>query len=147
MTSVIQYYGTGRRKTATARVRLVPGTGQVSINRRTMEDYVGGRHGLSKEIFAPFQAADAMGRFGRSRISNGWWHLRSNWCHSSWYRQSFSGSSSAEPSCIAYRWSFDQRRSRQRTQKIRTQTRSQTFSILETLERICGSGFGWTCAL
>src|ERR1700761_860653 len=63
MTSVIQYYGTGRRKTATARVRLVPGTGQVSINRRTMEDYVGGRHGLSKEIFAPFQAADAMGRF------------------------------------------------------------------------------------
>jgi small subunit ribosomal protein S9 len=63
MTSVIQYYGTGRRKTATARVRLVPGTGQVSINRRTMDDYVGGRHGLSKEIFAPFQAADAMGRF------------------------------------------------------------------------------------
>ena len=63
MTSVIPYYGTGRRKTATARVRLVPGTGQVSINRRTMEDYVGGRHGLSKEIFAPFQAADAMGRF------------------------------------------------------------------------------------
>ncbi|MBS2001272.1 MAG: 30S ribosomal protein S9 [Candidatus Obscuribacterales bacterium] len=63
MTSVIQYYGTGRRKTATARVRLIPGTGQVSINRRTMEDYVGGRHGLSKEIFAPFQAADAMGRF------------------------------------------------------------------------------------
>ncbi|HEY9678155.1 MAG TPA: 30S ribosomal protein S9 [Drouetiella sp.] len=63
MTSVIQYYGTGRRKTATARVRLVPGTGQVSINNRTMDDYVGGRHGLSKEIFAPFQAADAMGRF------------------------------------------------------------------------------------
>lgn len=63
MTSVIQYYGTGRRKTATAGVRLVPGTGQVSINRRTMDDYVGGRHGLSKEIFAPFQAADAMGRF------------------------------------------------------------------------------------
>lgn len=63
MTSVIQYYGTGRRKTATARVRLVPGTGQVSINSRTMDDYVGGRHGLSKEIFAPFQAADAMGRF------------------------------------------------------------------------------------
>jgi small subunit ribosomal protein S9 len=63
MTSVIQYYGTGRRKTATARVRLVPGTGQVSINNRTMEDYVGGRHGLNKQIFLPFQAADAMGRF------------------------------------------------------------------------------------
>ena len=63
MTSVIQYYGTGRRKTATARVRLIPGTGQVTINSRTMEDYVGGRHGLNKQLFVPFQAADAMGRF------------------------------------------------------------------------------------
>ena len=28
-----------------------------------MDDYIGGRHGLSKEIFQPFQASDAMGRF------------------------------------------------------------------------------------
>jgi len=63
MTSVIQYYGTGRRKSATARVRLIPGTGRVEINSRTMEDYIGGRAGLDKLIFMPFQAADAMGRF------------------------------------------------------------------------------------
>jgi small subunit ribosomal protein S9 len=63
MTSVIQYYGTGRRKTATARVRLIPGTGQVTINGRTMDDYVGGREGLAKEVFVAFQATDAMGRF------------------------------------------------------------------------------------
>lgn len=63
MTSVIQYYGTGRRKTATARVRLLPGKGQVSINGRTVEDYVGGRHGLEKILEIPFQLADAVGRF------------------------------------------------------------------------------------
>lgn len=63
MTSVIQYIGTGRRKCASARVRLVPGTGQVTINGRTIEDYIGGRSGLTKEIFTGFQAADAMGRF------------------------------------------------------------------------------------
>lgn len=63
MTSVIQYYGTGRRKTATARVRLVPGTGQVTINGRTMDDYVGGRPGLVRDIFLPFETADAMSRF------------------------------------------------------------------------------------
>jgi small subunit ribosomal protein S9 len=63
MTSVIQYYGTGRRKCATARVRLIPGTGQVSINNRTIEDYIGGRHGLTKQVFEPFHSADAMGRF------------------------------------------------------------------------------------
>ena len=63
MTSVIQYYGTGRRKTATARVRLIPGTGKVNINHRTMEDYLGNRPGLTKEIYTPFETADAMGRF------------------------------------------------------------------------------------
>lgn len=63
MTSVIQYYGTGRRKTATARIRLIPGTGKVSINGRDAGDYVGGRAGLSNVIVAPLQTADAMGRF------------------------------------------------------------------------------------
>lgn len=61
--SVIQYYGTGRRKCATARVRLVPGTGKVTINGRDVSEYVGGRFGLNKEIVAPFQAADAVERF------------------------------------------------------------------------------------
>ena len=34
-----QYYGTGRRKTSTARVFLRPGTGAISINRRTFEAF------------------------------------------------------------------------------------------------------------
>ncbi|MGP4109098.1 30S ribosomal protein S9 [Virgibacillus sp. L01] len=35
----VQYYGTGRRKRSTARVRLVPGTGRVVINDRDAHDY------------------------------------------------------------------------------------------------------------
>ena len=35
------YSATGRRKTATARVTLVPGTGQITINKRPFEDYFG----------------------------------------------------------------------------------------------------------
>lgn len=35
----VQYYGTGRRKTSTARVRLVPGSGKMIINGREAEDY------------------------------------------------------------------------------------------------------------
>jgi len=35
----VQYYGTGRRKKSTARVRLVPGTGKVTINGRDSKDY------------------------------------------------------------------------------------------------------------
>ncbi|WP_430789220.1 30S ribosomal protein S9 [Virgibacillus flavescens] len=35
----VQYYGTGRRKKSTARVRLVPGNGKVVINGRDAESY------------------------------------------------------------------------------------------------------------
>ncbi|AAK81037.1 small subunit ribosomal protein S9 [Clostridium acetobutylicum] len=37
----VQYMGTGRRKEAVARVRLVPGEGKVVINKRSAEDYFG----------------------------------------------------------------------------------------------------------
>ena len=36
-----QYYGTGRRKTSTARVFLRPGTGTITINHRSVEQYFG----------------------------------------------------------------------------------------------------------
>ena len=35
--ALVSYYGTGRRKTSVARVRLVPGDGKVTINGRDME--------------------------------------------------------------------------------------------------------------
>ena len=37
----LQYWGTGRRKKAIARVRLVPGSGTININKRSIEDYFG----------------------------------------------------------------------------------------------------------
>jgi len=37
--SVMQYYATGRRKTATARVYLRPGSGAMKVNRRAMDAY------------------------------------------------------------------------------------------------------------
>lgn len=39
--SATQYYGTGRRKTATARVFLSPGSGKITINKRSLEDFFG----------------------------------------------------------------------------------------------------------
>lgn len=34
-----QYYGTGKRKSSTARVYLVPGSGEIKVNRRDLSDY------------------------------------------------------------------------------------------------------------
>ncbi|WP_041522518.1 30S ribosomal protein S9 [Gilvimarinus agarilyticus] len=39
--AVTQYYGTGRRKTSTARVFITPGTGKVTINDRSLDEYFG----------------------------------------------------------------------------------------------------------
>src|SRR5262245_12058287 len=38
--TVAQYYGTGRRKTSTARVFLTPGNGHVFVNRQELEKYL-----------------------------------------------------------------------------------------------------------
>lgn len=41
MKKKLQYWGTGRRKKAVARVRLVPGSGSVVVNKRTLDEYFG----------------------------------------------------------------------------------------------------------
>lgn len=44
------YYGTGRRKSSVARVRLVPGQGQMLINQKDVKNYFGGR-AVTLELF------------------------------------------------------------------------------------------------
>ena len=39
MADMVQYYGTGRRKTSIARVFLRPGSGKITVNGRAFEDY------------------------------------------------------------------------------------------------------------
>lgn len=51
------YYGTGRRKNAVARVRLVPGTGKVTINGRDALAYFG-RQALVNYALTPFKVTD-----------------------------------------------------------------------------------------
>ena len=35
----IQYQGTGRRKSSVARVRLIPGTGKITVNKKDLDNY------------------------------------------------------------------------------------------------------------
>ena len=63
--------GTGRRKQAVARVRLVPGTGEWKVNGRTLEEYFPNKvH--QQEVNDPFKLLDLQGRFDViARISGG----------------------------------------------------------------------------
>ena len=55
-------YGTGRRKTSTARVFLTPGRGRILVNRRLIDEYFG-RETARMIVRQPLQVADAVDRF------------------------------------------------------------------------------------
>ena len=56
------YYGTGRRKSSTARVYLKPGKGEIVINKRTLEQYFG-RETARMTVHEPFVVAALENRF------------------------------------------------------------------------------------
>jgi small subunit ribosomal protein S9 len=56
------FYGTGRRKTAVARVRLLPGEGEIIVNGRSLEEHFGNAVPLN-DIFLPFRVTGTEGRF------------------------------------------------------------------------------------
>jgi small subunit ribosomal protein S9 len=62
MTDKAVYQGTGRRKTSVARVRLMPGTGNITVNGRDAASYFG-RTVLITLIETPFKVTETVGRF------------------------------------------------------------------------------------
>ncbi len=56
------FYGTGRRKKSVARVRLYPGTGIVTVNGKTVDDYFG-LETLKFIVNQPFGVTDTVGKF------------------------------------------------------------------------------------
>ena len=58
----IQYYGTGRRKTSTARVYLRPGSGAIKINRREFDEYFP-NEALRMIIRQPLRLTDTANKF------------------------------------------------------------------------------------
>jgi small subunit ribosomal protein S9 len=50
-------WATGRRKNATARVRLIPGSGKFVINKRNVEEFFGGHHRSKWQAMKPFDIA------------------------------------------------------------------------------------------
>jgi small subunit ribosomal protein S9 len=57
------FYGTGRRKSAVARVRLYPGSGQLVINGKSAEDYFGGRAIYQTMIHQPLMLTDNAAKY------------------------------------------------------------------------------------
>jgi small subunit ribosomal protein S9 len=65
-----QFYGTGRRKTSTARVYLRPGSGTISVNRRTFEQFFP-TEALRTQIRQPLVITEQGERYDVLAIVNG----------------------------------------------------------------------------
>ncbi|MFP4661197.1 MAG: 30S ribosomal protein S9 [Halanaerobiales bacterium] len=55
----VQYWGTGRRKKSVARVRLVPGSGKILVNKKDVNDYFG-RDTLIKDLKTPLEITNTL---------------------------------------------------------------------------------------
>jgi len=62
MAAKMQYIGTGRRKSSVARVRLIPGKGVITINKKPLDEYFK-MEIVKREIHRPFEVAGCEGKF------------------------------------------------------------------------------------
>lgn len=71
MEQAVEYCATGRRKTSVARVRLSPGTGEMTVNGDSLEEYFP-RETLVMLIKQPLECVEALGKYNvRARVSGG----------------------------------------------------------------------------
>jgi small subunit ribosomal protein S9 len=62
MAKAAKYYGTGRRKSSVARVYLLPGKGNITINKRNIDEYFG-LETLKTIVRQPLVATDTVEKF------------------------------------------------------------------------------------
>jgi small subunit ribosomal protein S9 len=68
--AIVEYYGTGKRKSSTARVRLLPGEGKVTVNKRDLGDYF--KNETQRTIVRyPLALTDNIGRFDIKALVDG----------------------------------------------------------------------------
>ena len=66
-----RFYGTGRRKTSVARIWLSAGSGKITLNDKTAEEYFCNRPKLLKEYKQPFVITDTVGKYDLIGYFNG----------------------------------------------------------------------------
>lgn len=67
-------YALGRRKSATARVRLTSGKGNITVNGKTAEEYFAASKSLLNELIVPFVTLDMVGKYDVSVVVSGGGH-------------------------------------------------------------------------
>ena len=83
-----KFYGTGRRKSSIARVYLVPGTGNITINKRSLDEYFG-LETLKVVVKQPLALTETVDKFDVIVNVHGA-DTQVSWCYQTWYLKSTS---------------------------------------------------------
>lgn len=84
------YYGTGRRKHSVARVRVYPGSGNITINGRSIDEYFG-LETLKLIVRQPLNLTETTDKFDIVCTVTGGGDYRSGWRYQTWSFKSPSG--------------------------------------------------------
>ena len=63
MSTTDNYYATGKRKTSVARVHIRPGTGEIRLNDKSVDEYFGGHEALKLLVRQPFAVTETLEKF------------------------------------------------------------------------------------
>jgi ribosomal protein S9 len=118
---------TGRRKTAVARVRMLPGTGTITVNERTLEDYFP-RPTSRMRILEPFEATETVGQYDvLISVEGGGIAAQADAVRHGISRALVTAADAAQ------RRDADARSARGRAQEIRPSQSAQAAAVLQTL--------------
>ena len=81
------FYGTGRRKKSVARVYLTPGTGVITVNKRSIDEYFG-LETLKVVVRQPLTLTETVDKFDVNVTVRGGGFYRPGWCYPSRHLQS-----------------------------------------------------------
>ena len=71
-TTASEYYATGKRKTAVARVHLRPGSGEFTLNDRSLDEFFGGHEALKMLVKQPFTVTETNEKYDvRAKLHGG----------------------------------------------------------------------------
>jgi len=71
LSTTIEYYGTGKRKTSVARVHLRPGSGEMNLNEKTLDEYFGGHEALKMLVKQAFAITETNDKFDVLAVLHG----------------------------------------------------------------------------
>ena len=125
--------GTGRRKTSVARVRLLPGEGEVVVNGRSLEEHFGNAVSLT-DITMPFRVTGTEGRFNAMiKVEGGGYHGQAGAIRHGIARALLAVGSRGRASAAAPGRPADPRPAHEGTQEVRPQARAQGAAVHQAL--------------